>query len=113
MAETNYTKFRGKCKDMSEALCEKDKSLTLVRGYYHCPLWGKQSHWWVKDKDGKIIDPTVEQFPTAGIAAEYEEYDGTGQCSECGKDVIVEESMTESNYVFCSSKCYGRFVGVF
>jgi len=113
MTETNYTKYRGKCKEMSEELCRKDPSLTLVRGYYHCPMWGRQPHWWVKDKQGNIVDPTVQQFLTAGIAAEYAEYDGTAECSNCGKDVIVSECRTESNYVFCSEKCHGKFVGVY
>lgn len=36
--ETDYMKYRGKCKEMSEQACLLDSSLTLVRGYYYCPV---------------------------------------------------------------------------
>ena len=61
--ETDYSKYRGKCKQFVDEPVAKDTSLRAVRGYYHCPIWGKQAHWWAEDKDGKIIDPTVKQFP--------------------------------------------------
>jgi hypothetical protein len=38
---SNYELYRGKCKEMSEALCANDTSLTLVRGFYHDPFYGK------------------------------------------------------------------------
>lgn len=85
MAETNYTKFRGKCEDMSEALCEKDKSLTLVRGYYHCPLWGKQSQ--MGDVNTKVVCETEEESLTCKNMKEYgdsmdcERY----KCTVCGR----------------------------
>ncbi len=31
---SDYLKYRGKCKEMSEQLCATDPTLTLVRGYY-------------------------------------------------------------------------------
>lgn len=64
--ESDYIQFRGKCKEMSQELVKADPSLTLVRGHYHCPIWGKQAHWWVNDEDGNIIDPTARQFPSKG-----------------------------------------------
>jgi hypothetical protein len=109
---SDYEKYRGKCKEMSEALVASDVTLTLVRGYYHCPIWGEQAHWWAKKPDGTIIDPSKDQFPSRGIG-EYVEFDGTVECAECGKVIPEEEADIEGNYAFCSYRCHGRFVGVF
>lgn len=111
MSETDYEKYRGKCRAMSEALVVQDPTLTLVRGYYYCPFWGKQGHWWVKKPDGTIIDPTKDQFPSKG-RAEYEEFDGKLNCSECGKEMTEEEADIDGNYCFCSYTCHMRFVGL-
>jgi hypothetical protein len=108
----NYLKYRGKCKELSEKACAENPDLTLVRGYYHCPFWGRQSHWWTKDNEGKIFDPTKDQFPSRGMG-EYEEFDGYLECSNCGKRIHESEGSYDSNYVFCSNLCHGRFVGVY
>lgn len=111
--QTDYEKYRGKCKEYCEEVLKDKPELTLVRGYYHCPMWGKQEHWWLKDEKGNIIDPTVKQFPTKGIAAEYEEFNGICECAECGKEFKEEEGRFHGNYAFCSSRCFGHFVGVY
>jgi hypothetical protein len=111
MSDTDYQKYRGKCKEMSEALIADNPNLTLVRGYYMCPFWGEQPHWWVKDKDGTIIDPTKDQFPSKG-RAEYVEFDGNIACSECGKSIKEEDADIDGNYAFCSYDCHARFVGL-
>lgn len=113
MSTEGYVAFAGKCRAMSEAAVAADPTLRLVRGWYHCPLWGKRGHWWAVRPDGAIVDPTVTQFPTAGAGAEYEEHLGLVDCDECGKQGVPEaEAITMSNYAFCSSRCAGRFVGV-
>ena len=112
LPENAYLKYRGKCKEMSEALVAADPSLTLCRGHYHCPMWGEQAHWWCKKQDGTIIDPTKDQFPSRG-AGEYVEFDGTVECSNCGKKMREDEAEYESRYAFCSYECHGKFVGVF
>lgn len=108
----DYARYRGKCKEMSEALVDADPALTLVRGHYMCPMWGEQPHWWAKAADGTIIDPTKDQFPSRGIG-EYVEFDGEIACANCGKSVREEEADIEGNYAFCSYECHGHFVGVF
>ncbi len=110
--ETDYQLFRGKCKEMSEAMVIADPTLTLVRGHYHCPVWGKQPHWWAKKPDGTIIDPTKNQFPSRGIG-EYIEFDGMLECACCGKLMKEEDADLEGRFAFCSYECHGRFVGVF
>lgn len=109
---SDYEKYRGKCKEMSEALVAADSSLTLVRGSYLCPVWGNQYHWWVKTADGTIIDPTKDQFPSRGSGV-YVEFDGMVECAYCSKPMKEEEAHFESRYAFCSDLCHGRFVGVF
>ncbi len=110
--ESNYLKYRGKCKELSEDACFEDPSLRLVRGHYYCPSWNREmAHWWTVRKDGTIYDPSKLQFPSAGMGI-YTEFDGIVQCSECGKEMKEEEASFESNYCFCSTACHMRFVGL-
>ena len=108
---SDYLKYRGKCKELSEALCLADPTLTLVRGHYICWSWGSQPHWWCKKEDGTIVDPSVDQFPKPHVG-EYVEFDGTIQCSNCGAETNEDEAYFDSNYAFCSSRCYGHFIGL-
>lgn len=111
--ETDYTKYRGKCKEMSEEACFHDPTLTLVRGFYYCPIWNsEQPHWWTERTDGSIFDPTAKQFPSAGKGI-YTPFNGLVHCSNCGKELKEEDASFDSNYVFCSYKCHGIFVGVY
>lgn len=109
--ETDYIKYRGKCREMSEALVKENPSLRLVRGHYFCPFWGEQAHWWTVDSEGKVIDPTARQFPSKGTG-EYIEFNGIIPCSECGTEMKEAEADIEGNYAFCSDRCHMRFVGL-
>lgn len=108
----DYQKYRGKCKEYVTKIVTENPLLTPVRGYYICPIWGKQEHWWAKDKEGKIYDPTVKQFPSKGMG-DYVEFDGYVECANCGKRLHETEAMFESNYAFCSGRCVCKFVGVY
>lgn len=108
--ESDYLKFRGKCKEMSEALILADPTLTLVRGHYYCYQWGEQPHWWCKDRDGKVIDPTKDQFPSKG-RGDYVEFDGFFHCEYCDKTVHEDEAYFVEHHVYCDSPCYARDVG--
>lgn len=108
----DYAKYRGKCRELCDQAIAEDPTLKLVRGHYHCPMWGPQAHWWTVRPDGSIHDPAVQQFPTCGFAAEYVEFDGAVECSQCGKKGKEEEFSFESNYRFCSTACHMRFVGL-
>ena len=112
MSETDYMRFRGKCKEMSEAAVAADPSLTLVRGHYICPWWGEQAHWWTVRADGSVFDPTAAQFPSNGSGV-YVPFDGYCECEECGKRVKEEDACIDPPHVFCSGTCYGRCVGVY
>ena len=109
---SDYLKYRGKCKEMSEALVASDPSLTLVRGHYFCPIWNSdEPHWWCVDAQGEIVDPTMLQFPSKGKGI-YTPFNGIITCSECGKELPESEARFDSNYAFCSSTCNMRFVGL-
>lgn len=108
----DYMRLRGKCHEMAADACRQDPTLTLVRGFYHCPTWGKQQHWWAARPDGSIVDPTADQFPSKG-AGRYEPFDGFVQCDQCLRRVR-EDSVwrVEGRFAFCREHCYGVFVGV-
>lgn len=109
--ESDYQKYRGKCKEMSEELAAKDPSLRVVRGYYFDAMWGKQGHWWCEDKDGKIIDPTKDQFPSKG-SGQYTEFDGWLNCENCDKRIHEDKAEFHGSYAFCCIGCACRFVGI-
>ena len=110
--ESDYAKYRGKCKEMAEAACAADPTLTLVRGHYYCPMWNsEQAHWWTMRPDGTVHDPSCLQFPSGGLGT-YAPFTGTLTCSECGAETREEDARCEGNYVFCSYGCYGKFVGM-
>ena len=106
---SDYEKYRGKCKEMCEQEVANDPTLTLVRGHYHCPIWGEQEHWWLVHPDGSIVDPTVRQFPSKGLG-EYVPWNGVCPCAECGMDCNEETLVRHSGC--CSGRCFGRMVGV-
>jgi hypothetical protein len=111
---SDYTKYRGKCKEMSEAAVAADPSLTLVRGFYHCPFWGEQQHWWTQRADGSVFDPTKDQFPSKGIG-KYEPVPEGGlelPCEECGKQIKEKDFIVMGNYVVCSNRCALSLVGL-
>jgi len=109
---SNYKKYRGKCKELSEAAVAEDPTLTLVRGWYWCPISNKQEmHWWTKRSDGSIYDPSKAQFMSNGLG-EYSEFSGYYTCEQCGKKVAEEDVIPLGNYVVCSDMCARRLVGV-
>lgn len=108
----DYLKYRGKCKEMSEALVAADPTLRLVRGYYYDLAWGEQPHWWTERPDGTVVDPTKDQFPTKGTG-HYCKFSGKLTCSECGQEMTEDKADVDGKYAFCSYECHGRFVGAF
>ena len=101
--ESNYLKYRGKCKLLCEQAVLDDPTLTIVRGYYHDAFWGRQEHWWCLRFDGSIYDPTKLQFPDQN--GEYEEFSGVFNCKQCDKEVTEDDGTVYGNYIFCSGEC--------
>lgn len=109
---TDYQKYRGKCKKLSEAACRKDPTLTIKRGWYYCPIINKdEEHWWTVREDGSIYDPSRKQFPSKGYGY-YTEYEGFVECAECGKQIPENEIIHMSRYYVCSDRCAMNLVGL-
>jgi hypothetical protein len=109
--QSNYAKYRGRCREMSEEAVAADPTLTLVRGHYFCPIWcRKEPHWWTVRPNGTIYDPTRLQFPSRGHGV-YLPFSGTIECEECGTQVAEEDATIDGNHAFCSGACYARCVG--
>src|SRR5512147_194408 len=105
-------RYRGKCREMAKQLCKADPTLRLVRGHYHCPEWGAQTHWWCVKPDGTIVDPSAAQFPSKG-SGKYVPLDGFVTCERCGKRLPERDAVIlESRYPFCSNRCCGLWLGV-
>lgn len=88
---------------------KKDSSLILVRGHYFDTAWGEQPHWWCKDKNGNIVDPTKDQFPSRGTGI-YTEFDGMVSCETCGVEIEEQQALYYGNYAFCSGLCIYKCV---
>jgi len=79
----------GLCAAITATMAEEFPELRRVRGHYHCPMWGRRAHWWLVAPDGRVVDPTVAQFPSRGTG-EYEPWpegapEPTGKCLNCGE----------------------------
>jgi hypothetical protein len=115
MSSNNYLKYRGKCKELSNELEKKNPDLIVVKGWYHCPIWGKQQHYWCKNKKtGEIVDPSVKQFPSSMYADEsfYEEYNGFLYCEFCNKTVKETDAKFYIHHVYCSTECLYKDIGL-
>lgn len=107
--EKKEGKLLGRCKEAVEEMVLAFPELKKVPGHVYCG-WGRRGHWWCVTSDGKIVDPTVQQFD---IVFEYEPWvPGTevrvGKCMECGEEIwkaiqsLEEEPGRET---FCSKDC--------
>ena len=102
--QSDYVKYRGKCKEFCEKAILEDHTLTLVRGHYYDPMWGEQQHWWTTRPDGTIFDPTKDQFPSKGNG-EYVPFNGIIICEYCGDEKPEEEAHIVGSHPYCSYAC--------
>ena len=107
----DYSKYRGRCKEVCKSLMEKDSTLKLKRGHYICPYDGEQGHWWLEDAGGNIVDPTVRQFKSD--CGEYVELNTEKvPCEMCGLLCKLQEMKVDGRYAYCSGHCLGVNLGV-
>jgi hypothetical protein len=100
IANHQPTDPRGQCVEMTAKMAAAFPELRRIRGHYVCPLEGRRAHWWLVTAEGRIVDPTVEQFQSNG-AGDYEEYIGpepTGNCLNCG-------GLLFGALAFCNTVC--------
>lgn len=107
----------GQCAAVTLMMVAKFPELMRVRGHYLDVVWGPREHWWCVTSDGKIVDPTAAQFPTAGTG-HYEPWtDGDeepiGKCLECGEYCWESQRGTDN---FCCQKhemAYMRYLNTY
>ena len=118
--DTNWpeTHTYGHCEEAAHNMALEFPALRLVRGHYHCPIWGKRQHWWCETAEGTVIDPTASQFPSKGVMGSYEEAEEhtmvrIGCCAFCGEDIMAPLSEVEAGRVthptVCSKACGEAF----
>lgn len=101
-----YADAYGKCGEVTEEMQAEFPELRRVRGFYHCPMIGQRTHWWLMTEDNIVVDPTKRQFPSGGLLGDYEELADdeledrvpTGPCMECGEPCF-------KGATFCSDEC--------
>jgi hypothetical protein len=89
--------------------------LELRKGFFHSNLWGRRQHWWLRTKEGEIVDPTFAQFPVeVGFDNLYQDLTDlpeeelaeivpSGVCMNCGDDIFQATSVQD---LFCSEPCH-------
>lgn len=97
----------GQCKEVTQKMAADFPELTRVRGHYYCWAWGERAHWWLVDRNGCIIDPTAQQFPSKGkgeyVPWEEGSPEPTGLCPNCGDPCYDGNTC-------CSEKCAMEYV---
>ena len=95
----------GQCDQYALGLASVFPSLVAVRGFYHCWVFGRRTHWWCVNEFGQIVDASAMQFPSRGAGryeivadADLAEKVPTGRCMDCGADVY-------RNATFCNAEC--------
>jgi len=101
-----YTDALGRCKEACTEMKRKFPELTVTNGFVSS-AWeeNNREHWWLKDLEGQIIDPTRMQYRNIE-PIEYEEIDDNHiarqkprkHCPNCG-------GYFYSDGYLCSEKC--------
>lgn len=106
----------GKCHSATSEMMTEFPELQLVKGHVYCPF-GKRGHVWLKDPDGKVVDPTASQF---GMVFDYEPWEPgmevrVGRCMECGVDIwrAVDTLDEDHSDCICSKECEAMFAAQF
>lgn len=109
----NYSTYRGKCFEFCQICLAADSTLTLEKGWVHLAGHDKEEHFWLSTPEGNIVDPTFKQFGH-GRPLAYELFDNKFECDHCSTtfDADADGASHQGRYHFCSSICYGQFVGV-
>lgn len=100
--------LKGLCHELASQLQEIHPELRLERGHYFCPARaGGQPHWWCRAPDGTVIDPTADQFASAGtgayVALDAQAPEPRGRCLYCGELVYLRADS------LCDSSCAEAF----
>ncbi len=94
------------CSSFTRAMAEQFPELSRVAGFYLAPDDTPMGeHWWLVDRQGRIVDPTADQFPCEG-KGRYVRYDPKlhkvpkGKCMGCGLSLY-----SRTGHYPCSRSC--------
>ncbi len=111
---TSNTKFLvGRCLHATLEMCKVFPELKRVPGHVLLPA-RYEEHWWCETPDGKIVDPTADQWETAPI--EYVPWKpGTevvvGKCMDCGATIYgTPDSLDGNRQEFCDDRCRDSYL---
>lgn len=105
----------GKCKEATEAMAAAFPELVRTNGFIDIISDSDRMHWWLKDADGEIVDPTAHQFQCYNdTIIEYREIDDShparnfkqARCMECGEYYYVTP---ELKGVMHNKRCEASF----
>lgn len=109
----------GKCHQGVKAMKEQFPELEVTNGFVHFVTHQKRAHWWLKDAQGNIVDPTAIQYPEymGEPITEYEEIDDSHdarkypsvKCPNCG-EYYYQKPETANCSPCCTSSCYQEYV---
>lgn len=106
------------CEEITLAMGKEFPELQRRKGIYHDAEWGRRSHWWLRDQDRNIVDPTGKQFPTGCwfpssdslytdltvlTDDEIKKMLPSGKCANCG------EAIYGGSDTVCSDSCGSEF----
>lgn len=104
--QNRFQNVAGTCMKASKAMAKEFPELTVVRGFVRSFDGEPHQHWWCKTEDGKIVDPTRQQFLAIEPITYQEVSDEDihksyhGRCPNCGEYFASEDYRT-----CCSDQC--------
>lgn len=107
------------CKEACEKMILEFPELVLTNGLIQVGTEkDERTHWWCKDPEGNIVDPTAHQYKIFGMRIVfYTEIDNDHDlrkysqavCANCGDDYFIGKNDWSDSTV-CSSKCWTAYI---
>lgn len=102
----------GQCQPAAKAMKEAFPELAVTNGFIEDGMWGERAHWWCKDENGEIVDPTRIQFPAL---FDYTEIDDEhparkypqDRCHDCGEYYYRTPELKGKMH---NAECHERYV---
>lgn len=106
------------CKEACIEMKKQFPELILTNGLIQVGIEkDMRNHWWLRDSNDKIIDPTAHQYNLFNLnIVFYSEIDDNhdlrnftqGRCCNCGERYFIGKN-NWNNSTVCSNECYSLF----
>ena len=116
----NYQSALAKCVEAVKAMAKEFPDLSITNGFAHFLTCEPRMHWWCKDTEGNIVDPTGHQYPEylGSPIMHYEEIDDNHdarryeqtKCMNCGEYYYVKPDLKG---LIHNKKCDREFMASF